>query len=161
MGNKTHDTCSTIIDLLTNPTRMLIQPEVKIEGKTLLRKNAAIDGGFKLTIPFALQLEPMSFLGEVTEVEEFEHDTRYKIRNSLLESSVVSTITNALPFGAEVSVLMSNYPRFPIDMCSSKSFSRLIKCGGILDSLSVVFTSYVIVQKFPQTAIVTFIFLIS
>ena len=47
------DTCSTIIDLLaSNPTRMLIQPEVKIEGKTLLRKNAAIDGGFKLTIPF-------------------------------------------------------------------------------------------------------------
>ncbi|PCJ47820.1 MAG: hypothetical protein COA72_07025, partial [Candidatus Neomarinimicrobiota bacterium] len=53
--------------------------------------------------------------GFETEIETFEHDTRYKIRNSLLETELVSTITNALPFGAEVSVLMSNDSLFPTD----------------------------------------------
>ena len=100
------DTCSTIIDLLaSNPVQMIIKPEVKIDGKGDLIPGTAIAGGFKVTIPFVLQLEPMTFMGgTATEIEEFEHETRYKIRNSLLETSLVSTITNALPFGAEVSV---------------------------------------------------------
>ena len=64
----------------------------------------------------------MTFMGgTATEIEEFEHETRYKIRNSLLETSLVSTITNALPFGAEVSVLMSNYPQFPTDTSRDQS----------------------------------------
>ena len=111
------DTCSTIIDLLaSNPVQMIITPEVKVDGRGSIEANKAIAGGFRVTIPFVLQLEPMTFMGgTATEIETFEHDTRYKIRNSLLETELVSTITNALPFGAEISVLMSNDSLFPTD----------------------------------------------
>ena len=111
------DTCSSIIDLLaSNPVQMIITPEVKVDGRGSIEANKAIAGGFRVTIPFVLQLEPMTFMGGIaTEIETFEHDTRYKIRNSLLETELVSTITNALPFGAEISVLMSNDSLFPTD----------------------------------------------
>jgi len=111
------DTCASIIDLLaSNPVQLIINPQVKIDGRGRIQPGQAMGGGFRVTIPFVLQLEPMTFLGgTATEIEEFEHETRYKIRNSLLETSLVSTITNALPFGAEVSVLLSNYSQFPID----------------------------------------------
>ena len=58
-------------------------------------------------------------------------------RNSLLETSLVSTITNALPFGAEVSVLMSNYPQFPTDTSRDQLnfFRDTLAAQGILDSL--------------------------
>ena len=111
------DTCSSIIDLLaSNPVSLIITPEVKVDGRGSIEANKAIAGGFRVTIPFVLQLEPMTFMGGIaTEIETFEHDTRYKIRNSLLETELVSTITNALPFGAEISVLMSNDSLFPTD----------------------------------------------
>ena len=116
------DTCSSIIDLLaSNPVNLVITPEVKIDGRGSIEANKAIAGGFRVTIPFVLQLEPMTFMGGVaTEIEAFEHDTRYKIRNSLLETELVSTITNALPFGAQVSVLMSNDSLFPTDTSAAQ-----------------------------------------
>jgi len=126
------DTCASIIDLLaSNPIEMIITPEVKVDGRGSIEAGKAIQGGFRVTIPFVLQLEPMTFMGgTATAIEEFEHDTRYKIRNSLLETELVSTITNALPFGAEVSVLLSNDSLFPTDT----SWEQL---GIFRDSLAV------------------------
>ncbi len=111
------DTCASIIDLLaSNPVQLIISPEVKVDGRGEIAPGKAIQGGFRVTIPFVLQLEPMAFVGGVaTEIEEFDHETRYKIRNSLIQTDLVSTITNAMPFGAEVSVLMSNDTLFPVD----------------------------------------------
>ena len=115
--NSPCDTCSSIIDLLaSNPVSLIITPEVKVDGRGSIEANKAIAGGFRVTIPFVLQLEPMTFMGgTATAIEEFDHETRYKIRNSLLETELVSTITNALPFGAEISILMSNASLFPTD----------------------------------------------
>ena len=111
------DTCSTIIDLLaSNPVSMLIVPEVIIDGTGNLKPGAGLSGSFEVNIPLVLQLLPMTFMGgTATEIDEFDVDTRSKIRNGLIETSLVSTITNKLPFGAEVSVLMSNIPHFPTD----------------------------------------------
>ena len=53
--------------------------------------------------------------GVPTEVEEFEHDTRYKIRNSLIESNMVTDMINSFPFSAEMAILLSNYSMFPVD----------------------------------------------
>ena len=132
------DTCSTIIDLLaSNPVQMIITPEVKVDGRGSIEANKAIAGGFRVTIPFVLQLEPMTFMGGIaTEIETFEHDTRYKIRNSLLETELVSTITNALPFGAEVSVLMSNDSLFPTDTTAAQLaiFRDSLAVWGILNA---------------------------
>ena len=86
---------------------MLIDPKVKVDGRGELRANKALGATFRVTIPFALQLEPMVFMGgTATKIEAFEHDTRSKIRKGLKETNLVSNITNALPFGAEVAVLM-------------------------------------------------------
>ena len=58
------DTCSSIIDLLgSNPVKMLINPQVKVDGRGELSGNKAIAATFRVTIPFALQLEPMTFMG--------------------------------------------------------------------------------------------------
>ena len=139
------DTCSTIIDLLaSNPVQMIINPEVKVDGRGEITANKAIAGGFRVTIPFVLQLEPMTFMGgTATEIEEFEHETRYKIRNSLLETSLVSTIENALPFGAEVSVLLSNDSQFPTDTSREQLnfFRDTLAAQGIFpltDSLYII-----------------------
>ena len=132
------DTCSSIIDLLaSNPVQMIITPEVKVDGRGSIEANKAIAGGFRVTIPFVLQLEPMTFMGgTATEIETFEHDTRYKIRNSLLETELVSTITNALPFGAEVSVLMSNDSLFPTDTTAAQLaiFRDSLAVWGVLNA---------------------------
>ena len=111
------DTCATIIDLLaSNPTTLIIDPKAKVDGRGRIEGGKALGGGFRVTIPFVLQLLPMTFMGgTATKIEEFEHDTRYKIRNSLIETNLVSNITNAMPFGAEVAVLMSNDSVFPTD----------------------------------------------
>ena len=132
------DTCSSIIDLLaSNPVQMIITPEVKVDGRGSIEANKAIAGGFRVTIPFVLQLEPMTFMGgTATEIDTFDHDTRYKIRNSLLETELVSTITNALPFGAEVSVLMSNDSLFPTDTTATQLaiFRDSLAVRGILNA---------------------------
>jgi len=132
------DTCSSIIDLLaSNPVQMIITPEVKVDGRGSIEANKAIAGGFRVTIPFVLQLEPMTFMGgTATEIETFEHDTRYKIRNSLLETELVSTITNALPFGAEISVLMSNDSLFPTDTTAAQLaiFRDSLAVWGVLNA---------------------------
>jgi hypothetical protein len=95
---------------------LIIVPEVKVDGRGSIEANKAIAGGFRVTIPFVLQLAPMTFMGgTATKISQFEPVTRYKIRSSLKETSLVSTITNALPFGAEVSVLMSNDSLFLTD----------------------------------------------
>jgi len=139
------DTCSSIIDLLaSNPVQLVIVPEVRIDGRGSISANKAIAGGFEVKIPFILQLEPMAFLGgTATEIAPFDHQTRYKIRNSLLETSLVSTITNAMPFGAEVSVLMSNIEFFPTDTSREQlNFFRdtLVSQGKLLmgDSLYII-----------------------
>jgi hypothetical protein len=95
---------------------LIIKPEVKVDGRGEIAAGKAIQGGFRVTIPFVLQLEPMTFMGGTpTKITEFDHEARSKIRNSLIQTDLVSTITNAMPFGAEISVLMSNDSLFPTD----------------------------------------------
>ena len=139
------DTCASIIDLLaSNPVELVITPEVKVDGRGSIESGKAIRGGFRVTIPFVLQLEPMTFMGgTATAIEEFDHDTRYKIRNSLLETELVSNITNALPFGAEVSILLSNDSLFPTDTSWKQLgiFRDSLASRGILqqtDSLYII-----------------------
>ncbi len=138
------DTCASIIDLLAiNPENLIINPEIKVDGKGEIQPEKAIAGGFKVTIPLVLQIEPMAFLsGKPSPIDSLEHDTRYRIRNSLLETSLVSTITNAMPFGAEVSVLMSNDSLFPTDTSREQlnMFRDTLAAQGILaetDSLYI------------------------
>jgi len=138
------DTCSSIIDLLgENLEQLTISPEVKVDGRGSIEAGKAIQGGFRVTMPFVLRLEPMTFMGSATKIDEFDHDTRYKIRNSLRETALVSNITNALPFGAEVSILMSNDSVFPMDNTieALSTFRDTLAGSGLLlptDSLYII-----------------------
>tara|TARA_Y100000590_G_scaffold60534_2_gene64578 strand:- start:1660 stop:4590 length:2931 start_codon:yes stop_codon:yes gene_type:complete len=132
------DTCESIIGLLgSNPVQMIIDPEVKVEGRGALVEGKAIQGGFVVTIPFALQLEPMTFMGSKgSEIDFGEYDTRYKIRNSLIHSDMVTNITNSFPFGAELSVLMSNLETFPVGRTPEllKNYVDTLSTLGLADS---------------------------
>ncbi|MDP6614848.1 MAG: hypothetical protein QF835_07480 [Candidatus Marinimicrobia bacterium] len=132
------DTCASIIGLLgSNPVQLVIDPEVKVEGRGALVEGKAIQGGFIVTIPFALQLEPMTFMGGIgSEIDFGEYDTRYKIRNSLIHSDMITTITNSFPFGAELSVLMSNLETFPVGKTPEllKNYVDTLSTLGLADS---------------------------
>ena len=96
------DTCVSIIGLLgSNPVQLTINTEEKVEGRGALVEGKSIKGGFIVTIPFALQLEPMTFMGGIgTEINFGAFDTRYKIRNSLVNADMVTEKTISFPFGA-------------------------------------------------------------
>ena len=137
------DTCASIIDLLaSNPVQLIIKPEVKVDGRGEIAAGKAIQGGFRVTIPFVLQLEPMTFMGgTATEIVEFDHEARSKIRNSLIQTNLVSNITNAMPFGAEISVLMSNDSLFPTDTTVEQLglFRDTLAAIGVLSPLDSLY----------------------
>ncbi|GIT40616.1 MAG: hypothetical protein Ct9H300mP9_4660 [Candidatus Neomarinimicrobiota bacterium] len=87
----------------------------EIDGRGTIVAGASLGGGFKLVAPFALIMEPMTILSQPTVLEEMDYQTRNRIRSSLIQSDMVFDITNALPFGAELSILLSNAEFFPTD----------------------------------------------
>ena len=111
------DTCATIIDILGfNPVTLDIIPTVRVDGRGTIEGGKSIQGGFKVTMPLALILEPMTFPGGTpTVLEEMDHNTRNKIRSSLIHSEMVFDITNNFPFASKLAVLLSNLESFPID----------------------------------------------
>jgi hypothetical protein len=104
----------TIIDLMaSNPTKLTIDASAKIDGRGTIVAGAGIGGGFRLVAPFSLILEEMVFLSQPTVIEEMDYETRNKIRNSLISAELNFDVTNALPIGAELAMLLSNSEFFP------------------------------------------------
>jgi hypothetical protein len=104
----------TIIDLMaSNPTKLTIDAAAKIDGRGTIVAGAGIGGGFRLVAPFSLILDEMVFLSQPTVIEEMDYETRNKIRNSLISAELNFDVTNALPIGAELSMLLSNSEFFP------------------------------------------------
>ena len=110
------DECGTIIDVMAaNPATLIVDAEARIDGRGTIVAGASLGGGFKLVAPFALIMEPMTIMSQPTVLEEMDYQTRNRIRSSLIQSDMVFDITNSLPFGAELSVLLSNAEFFPTD----------------------------------------------
>ncbi|MBE77334.1 MAG: hypothetical protein CMG41_06330 [Candidatus Marinimicrobia bacterium] len=104
----------TIIDLMaSNPTKLTIDAAAKIDGRGTIVAGAGLGGGFRLVAPFSLILDEMVFLSQPTVIEEMEYETRNKIRNSLISAEMVFDVMNAMPIGAELSMLLSNSEYFP------------------------------------------------
>ena len=104
----------TIIDLMaSNPTKLTIDAAAKIDGRGTIVAGAGIGGGFRLVAPFSLILDEMVFLSQPTVIEEMDYETRNKIRNSLISAELNFDVTNALPIGAELAMLLSNSEFFP------------------------------------------------
>jgi len=104
----------TIIDLMaSNPTKLTIDAAARIDGRGTIVAGAGLGGGFRMVAPFSLILDEMIFLSEPTVIEEIEYETRNKIRNSLISAEMVFDVTNAMPIGAELAMLLSNSEYFP------------------------------------------------
>ena len=104
----------TIIDLMaSNPEKLTIDASARIDGRGTIVAGAGIGGGFRLVAPFSLILDEMVFLSQPTVIEEMDYETRNKIRNSLISAELNFDITNAMPIGAELAMLLSNSEFFP------------------------------------------------
>ena len=104
----------TIIDLMaSNPATLTIDAAARIDGRGTIVAGAGLGGGFRLVAPFSLILDEMVFLSEPTVIEEMEYETRNKIRNSLISAEMAFDVTNAMPIGAELAMLLSNSEYFP------------------------------------------------
>ncbi|MBL7013286.1 MAG: hypothetical protein ISR83_02590 [Candidatus Marinimicrobia bacterium] len=114
------ENCANIIELLSvNPVNLIVESESRVDGRGTIEIGKAIGGGFRLEAPFEVMMAPMTFISAVeTPIEEFDHETRNRIRSSLIQAELTSNVTNALPFGAELSILMSNLTLFPSDRSS-------------------------------------------
>ncbi len=111
------ENCANIIELLSvNPVDLIVESESRVDGRGTIEVGKAIGGAFRLEAPFEVMMAPMTFISAVeTPIEEFDHETRNRIRSSLIQAELTSNVTNALPFGAELSILMSNLTLFPSD----------------------------------------------
>ena len=104
----------TIIDLMaSNPEKLTIDAAARIDGRGTIVAGAGLGGGFRLVAPFSLILDEMVFLSPPTVIEEMDYETRNKIRNSLISAEMVFDVMNAMPIGAELSMLLSNSEYFP------------------------------------------------
>ena len=108
---------STIVDLLSsNPQKMIIKSMAAINGRGQITTSGAIKLGYKMIAPFRVTMEPMTFVSaNESPIEEMDHDTRNKLRNSLFGASLVTDVINRLPVGGQINVLLSNQPYFPLD----------------------------------------------
>lgn len=108
---------STIVDLMSaNPQKMIIKSLASITGRGTISTEGAIKLKYRLVAPFRVTMEPMTFVSaNESPIEEMDHDTRNRIRNSLFGASLVSVVENRLPVGGEINVLLSNQTYFPLD----------------------------------------------
>lgn len=108
---------STIVDLLSfNPAVMVIRSAARIDGRGTISGGAGIGGQYRMVAPFEVVMDPMTFISVTeTPIEEFAHDTRNKIRSSLIFAQLTSTVTNSIPISGEISILLSNKTLFPLD----------------------------------------------
>ena len=66
----------------------------------------------------------MVFLSQPTVIEEMDYETRNKIRNSLISAEMVFDVTNAMPIGAELAMLLSNSEFFPTSPTPEMLFQK-------------------------------------
>ena len=73
-----------------------------------------VDTLFKLIAPFEIKMEEIAWLPEkATSIDEWEHDTRAKLRNFVKESVLTTRVINGLPIGGELAILFSDNTIFP------------------------------------------------
>ena len=108
---------TTIVDLLSsNPANINVDAAATIDGRGNIVVGASIGGSYRLIAPFEVRMDPMTFIPQTeSPLSEMTHETRSLIRNSLLEASLNTNVTNHIPVGGEISILQSNQTYFPLD----------------------------------------------
>ena len=117
---------NTIVDLLAfNPKDFIVDATAEIDGRGFIDVNKSIWGNYQLIAPFQVRIAPMTFIpNSSTVIDEWEHDTRTKLRNFVKGANLTTRVINGLPIGGDLSVLFSNKEIFPIDR-SSKTLAAM------------------------------------
>ena len=106
----------TIIQLLAiGPETIMVDAAAAIDGKSTLDIGAKIRGSFQLIAPFEISVDSLlTFIpNQSSIIDEWQHDTRQKLRNFVNEALITSSVKNSFPIGGDISVLMSNRDIFP------------------------------------------------
>ena len=110
----------SIVDFFASmPLSAIAQTNVRLDGTGGISASAKkIGGSFNITMPFELTMNAPPFIPPtgISKLEEFDHDTRNKIRHSLIHSEITTNVENRLPVGGDFSILLSDQPYFPKDI---------------------------------------------
>ncbi len=112
---------STIVDFLaSNPKDITVESAARIDGRGTIEVGASISGGYRLIAPFAVTMEPMTFIPvNRSPLAPMDNSTRNRIRTSLVQADIGTDVTNHLPFGGEIDMLSSNRALFPLDLTTT------------------------------------------
>jgi len=107
---------STIVELLSfNPAFINVESAARIDGRGAIIPGAGIGGVYRMVAPFEVKLDPMTFIPVTkTPIDEIEHSTRNRIRNTLAHAELTTHVINSIVDG-ELSILHSNSIFFPLD----------------------------------------------
>ncbi len=100
------------------PDSILVSGEAVIpsDDTSRLQIGKAFWGNYEVTVPFQVKIEPMTFIPvKSTKMAAIDPDTRQKICDGLIKSSIYTEIINDFPFSGNLSILMSNYDYFPLE----------------------------------------------
>lgn len=108
---------TTIVDLLSsNPANISVDAAAAIDGRGKIVVGASIGGSYRLIAPFEVRMDEMTFIpGTQAPLDEMTHENRSLIRNSLIQASMNTNVTNHIPVGGEISILQSNQFYFPLN----------------------------------------------
>ena len=154
---------NTIVDLLAfNPKDFIVDATAEIDGRGFIDVNKSIWGNYQLIAPFQVRIAPMTFIpNSSTVIDEWEHDTRIKLRNFVKGANLTTRVINGLPIGGDLSVLFSNKEIFPVDR-SSKTLAAMrdslkwpstdslyvvSKCDSLMKLDSTIYVSSVILDS--------------
>ncbi len=103
---------STILDVMAiAPDGMLVSGGANINGQGILAPNTFVWGDFTLIAPLSfLFAEDITFVpAESTILDTMDLTTRAKIDSALIVAQMTMDITNSIPFGGDLSLLISDY----------------------------------------------------
>ncbi|MBP7886070.1 MAG: hypothetical protein KA076_02795 [Candidatus Marinimicrobia bacterium] len=100
------------------PDSILVSGQAIIpsDDTSRLQIGKAFWGFYEITVPFQVKIGPVTFIPvNSTEMAAIDPETRQKIRDGLIKSSIYTEIINDFPFSGNLSILMSNYDYFPLE----------------------------------------------
>ncbi len=115
---------ATILDVMTiAPDGMLVNGGAFINGNGILAPETYVWGDFTMIAPLSfLFTEDISFIpADPTVLDSMDASTRSKIDSALVIAEMTMDITNSIPFGGDISLLVSN---FNSDLCTDPNICR-------------------------------------
>ncbi len=112
------------VDLDIAPVFNLIPDSIIISGMasippnniSILRVNKKFWGQYEVEVPFIVKMNEMTFIPKKSnKLSAVDKTTRQRIRDGLIEASIISWVENDFPISGEVNVLISTHDYFPLE----------------------------------------------